>query len=86
LTHKAKIAKELASQHTGTHPNSVDTYVMVTHLKEGRTYNKGFSAMLAEGINIGCIFTFGTGQTNYRISAQQKARSVSNCATTTAAT
>jgi hypothetical protein len=54
-THRAKIAKELASQRTSGHTLLLlDTGVQVKHPTEGRTYNRGFSAMLADGRTISC--------------------------------
>lgn len=47
---RLKLQKSLQANARGTHPTSGDTYVQVTYPKEGRTYNMGFSAMLAEAI------------------------------------
>jgi len=45
--HKAKIAKELASQRTETHLTSQYTICGLTDQEEGRTYNKGIAASRA---------------------------------------
>ncbi len=45
---------------SGTHPTSVDKYFSVTDQDEGRTHNKGFAKMGADGSRVSTfVFQFG---------------------------